>query len=176
MLLIRRWYSLFLIGGVFFLAGCDPENSVLIEEEPEIIGYEGVDEALWIYFERFEEEAAQRGLIIDLRASGITGMIEDIDGENIAGQCNFSSRFPNHVTVDSEFFNNTSDFGREFVVFHELGHCELLRGHREDAFSNGTCESLMRSGLGDCRDNYRFGTRTSYLDELFDQQFFNDIQ
>ena len=144
-----------------------------IEEVP--LAYDGVDEALWDYFNRFEEEAQERGIILNLRAANITGEIMELGEEGVAGQCTYNPHLPNHVTIDLGFWENASDRAREFVVFHELGHCELGRDHREEANANGTCLSLMRSGLGTCRDNYHSLTRPAYLDELFDARFFDEI-
>ncbi|MCG8329316.1 MAG: hypothetical protein MI974_16595 [Chitinophagales bacterium] len=149
----------------------------LQESEPnvQVNTYPGVDEALWPYFTRFEEEAALRGIDIDLVGEDITGVIEDLPEENVAGQCSYNSHNPNHVTIDEEFWANASDRYREYVIFHELGHCHLLRDHREAANPDGTCKSIMRSGLGDCSDNYHQLTRATYLDELFDPQFKNSL-
>ncbi|MEM6316673.1 MAG: hypothetical protein AAF960_03330 [Bacteroidota bacterium] len=133
--------------------------------------YPGVDERLWPFFERFENEAAARGKDANLVAARITGVIEDLDGEHVAGQCTTFGNFrPSRVTMDAEFWNRANDLFREFVVFHELGHCFLNRGHREDAFANGRCVSLMRSGTMDCIDNYNIATRSRYIDELFEVQ------
>ncbi len=145
-----------------------------IETVPEEVGYDGVDEALWVYFERFEAEAAERGFTIDLNSGELTGRINELDGENVAGQCNYHSFFPNRITIDSDFWDRASDAAREMVVFHELGHCELARGHREDANGRGLCLSIMRSGTGDCRVFYNTN-REAYLDELFDTTYFDTI-
>ena len=142
---------------------------------PEVREFPGVDERLWTYFERFEQQAAERGVVVDLVAAGITGVIVEIDEENVAGTCNFNARTPNHVMVDEEFFNRVGDLFREFIIFHELGHCFLFRDHLETEDQFGRCTSIMRSGTGECRDNYRTSTRTLYLDELYDPQFRNDI-
>ena len=153
------------------LAACTKEEFLIAPPEPEPAVnrvFPGVDEALWPYFQRFEEEAALRGLEVDLVASRITGMIAQIEAENVLGQCNYQSFFPNHVTIDKAFWDRAGDRGREFVVFHELGHCELLRDHFEGVFPDGTCRSIMRSGVEGCRDNYGAATRSAYLDELFD--------
>ena len=53
------------------------------------------------------------------------------------------------------------------IVFHELGHCVLVRDHLDDADSEGNCLSMMHSGLGDCEFRYNGSTRNVYLDELF---------
>jgi len=156
----------------FLTTACSKKNeftSTPIQEEAEEIGYPNVAEELWDYFAQFEEEAAQRGESIDLRSLGLTATIEELHPEDVAGVCNYSSRNPNHIGIDETFWNRAADNWREMVVFHELGHCVLARGHREDAFSNGLCVSIMRSGVEDCRDAYRNSTRAYYLDELFNE-------
>ena len=147
-------------------------TETIIEEAK---SFAGVHQSLWVYFEAFEKEAAQRGVTIDLQKSEITGVIQDLEGERVAGQCNYHSLHPNHVIIDEEFWANASDLLKEMVVFHELGHCELARGHREATGNRGDCLSIMRSGAGKCIDNYRFATRKAYLDELFNDAFFNTI-
>lgn len=168
-----------------FLWTCNREENVLVVEaepepepivEEEVTSYPGVDPLLWIYFERFEEEGRERGIEIDLKAKKISGVIQNIGEDDVAGQCSFNPTRPNHVTIDLGFWTNADNEAREFVVFHELGHCELLREHREAVYPNGSCQSIMRSGLGSCRDNYNVRTRKDYLDELFDPNFANQIQ
>lgn len=165
---VIRGLSFFLI--LFLSTACSKEEifNEMQEESVFVRTFPSADEALWPYFRRFEEEASKRGLNIDLLSADIEGRIEDIHSDNVLGKCNYSSQFPGLVTVDKTFWEKANDWGREFVVFHELGHCELLRGHFEEAFADGTCVSLMRSGAEDCRDNYRQSTRITYLDELFD--------
>lgn len=158
------------------LSACTEEEEIIAEAVPEEpVGYSGVDERLWLYFERFEEEGRRRGVTVDLRSARITGQLEEIGENRVLGQCNYQRNNHNRVTVDESFWNNTSDRGREFVVFHELGHCFLLRDHLETAALNGACTSIMRSGTGRCRDNYNRLTRGTYLAELFDTQFAGDI-
>ena len=130
--------------------------------------YVGVDTSLWVFYYKFEQEAKLRGFEIDLNEEGITGEIEEIEQPYVAGQCTYNSAMPNHVTIDKEFWATSSEVAREFVIFHELGHCNLLRGHREDAYPDGSCKSIMRSGLEGCSDNYNNYSRATYLDELFD--------
>ncbi len=163
------------------LLTCNKEEDLTVnsEPEPEIeeeLPYPGVDQALWVYFERYEEEGRARGIDIDLRAKRITGVIQEISEDGVAGQCTYSSFRPNHIMIDQTFWNRASTRAREFVVFHELGHCDLGREHREASFANGTCQSIMRSGVGTCRDNYNSVTRPTYLNELFDTDFANQIQ
>ncbi|MEM1322163.1 MAG: hypothetical protein AAGG75_18020 [Bacteroidota bacterium] len=169
---MNRYLLLLLASLTLLLTACQKdEENITINDQPTISTlegeYPGVVNELWPYFQRFEEAAAARGISISLAAAGITGVIEEIDEENVAGTCRFNSHMPNHVTIDKSFWDIASDRFREFIIFHELGHCSLLRDHREDAYSSGACISIMRSGLGDCRDNYTPRNRAIYLDELF---------
>ena len=153
------------------LIACQKEEVQEVSNtEPTIdnsVPYPNVDPSLWVYFERFEAAARERQLEVDLAAAGIEGEIGPLEGEHVAGQCRYSRFAPGLVTVDEDFWANSSERLREFIIFHELGHCYLNRGHKETAYTNGTCVSIMRSGLEDCRDNYRTTTRELYLDELF---------
>ena len=159
---------------VLAIAACKSNDTE--EEQPVVLReFPGVDERLWPFFRRFEDEAATRGITIDLVRAGITGVIEEIDRENVAGSCNFSATSPNHVMVDLQFWNSVGDLFREFIVFHELGHCSLFRDHREATDAQGFCLSIMRSGTGDCQNNYRSFTRDRHLDELYDPTFARDI-
>lgn len=160
--------------------GCFKESFSLEESSPttvtenSTIPFPGVEEALWVYFERFEEEAAKRGITVDLRSQKILGEINEIDDDGVAGTCHYDSRKPNEVTIDRGFWESANDLYREIVVFHELGHCELVRDHREAQNAAGTCLSIMASGVGNCRLQYRANTRTAYLNELFNVNFAGD--
>ena len=160
--------SIFLFFILLFTA-CERDKFIfesVPEPEPEIL--EGqVDDLLLPFFEQFEIEAAARGISIDLAAQGITGGIEEIRERFVAGTCTYGTHLPGDVVIDLGFWNNSSELAKEMVVFHELGHCYLRRGHKESAFSNGVCTSIMRSGSEGCRDNYNNQTREFYIDELF---------
>ena len=131
------------------------------------VDFPNVDEELVDYFQRFETEAKVRGIMVDLTSAGITRTIRDIAIEHVAGQCSYGTHESPHVTIDSEFWDAVGDLYKEMVVFHELGHCYLKRGHLEGRTINGNCISIMRSGDGSCRDNYTATTRQGYIDELF---------
>lgn len=150
---------------LLFLTSCQKETIV-----PEAkIQFSNVDPELWSYYSNFETEAKLRGFDYDLDALQISGEIIEIPEDNVAGSCKFGSHIHNEVTIDQEFWNRSTTSLKEFVVFHELGHCVLLRDHDESVDNQGRCLSLMRSGLTDCRDNYNQQSRSRYLDELFFQ-------
>lgn len=126
-----------------------------------------VDARLAPYFERFVNEGARRGIEVDFDRLQVHAQIQEIDSPGVGGVCHYSSAAPNRIQIDASFFNSASDLFREFIIFHELGHCYLGRGHEEGSFDNGVCISIMRSGLGDCLDRYQSQSREYYLNELF---------
>ena len=132
-----------------------------------IKSFDGVEADLWEHFDNFEKEAAKRGQHIDLAAAGITGSIEKIHTPGLVGICNHKVDTPNHVTIDIDFWNSASESAREMIIFHELGHCYLHRGHNDTTHADGTCSSIMRSGMGGCVDFYTNSNRKGYLTELF---------
>ena len=156
---------------MLLLIACQKESVITLADGTEDLQrtYNAVDKALWIHFQSFENEGAKRGLNIDLASAEISGVIEKINEDQVVGQCNYYSHRPNHVTIDQTFWNQASAIYREYVVFHELGHCYLGRPHNETALSNGVCTSIMNSGTGNCVSRYSVSSRSNYLDELFDR-------
>lgn len=159
---------LFLFPLAALLFSACQEDYIFTDDNNETPGNEPVlvDNRLIPYFDLFEDEAIRRGYDFDLTALGITGVIENIPEDGVAGTCQYGRHIA-HVTVDQNYWNHSSQLSREFVVFHELGHCVLDRDHRDAAFANGICRSIMASGLGDCFDAYNTINREYYLDELF---------
>lgn len=145
-----------------------------IDVEPQQVIYDNVDLELQQYFKAYEDAAAERGILVDLSASDITGHIISIGGNGVAGECQYNSNEPNNLTVDRETWDAVGPRLKEYIVFHELGHCERLRKHREVADSTGACISIMASGTGACRERYLPTTREAYLDELFDEAFYGE--
>ena len=135
------------------------------DDEPQFL----VDEPLQEYFDRFAAEGAIRNVVIDYEALKISGDIRIISTPNVIGQCIHTEKEPNTVVVDKFYWDTADDLEREFLVFHELGHCALNRGHLDDSDAHGDCISMMTSGTGLCHINYTQATRTSLLDELFSQ-------
>ncbi len=154
---------LFATSLLLFFASCQKEN---IENQTNI-QFTNVDPELWSFYESFEKEADIRGFKYDLNALQISGEILEIREENVAGSCKFGNHINNEVTIDQTFWNRASYSLKEFVVFHELGHCVLLRDHDESADGQGQCLSIMRSGLTNCRDTYNLQNRDRFIDELF---------
>ncbi|MFZ1676674.1 MAG: hypothetical protein WBP41_09760 [Saprospiraceae bacterium] len=126
-----------------------------------------VDNSLQEYFDRFVVEGAKRNVTVDYEAARVSGYIKEINSPNVIGQCAHDPKKPNTVILDRTYWNNGTDLEKEFLVFHELGHCVLNREHLDEADAHGNCISIMTSGSAQCRINYTTDTRDKLLDELF---------
>jgi hypothetical protein len=45
--------------------------------------------------------------------------------------------------LSGDCWQNEPDQNKEALIFHELGHCLLNRGHKDDVFPSGAPKSLM---------------------------------
>ena len=125
--------AFFLFASLLLCTACQ-EDEVFVAEEPPTTpsaAYPNVPTGLWDYFDRFEAAAQNQGRSIDLRTAQITAEFADIDGEGVAGTCTYGSHLPGHVVIDEQFWSRASDLLKEMIVFHELGHCVLMRDHWE---------------------------------------------
>ena len=145
-----------LIGLGLLLIGCDkaPVYHVAPPFEP--------------YVQRFIEEAAARGVVIDFSDTGLFIQFREAFDSESSGVC----RADHHIEIEKVYWDDLSDTQREGLIFHELGHCELSRGHINDVLSNGEWKSRMRGyPLPEDRSaviNYNGIRRDYYVDELFD--------
>ena len=128
---------------------------------------EPIDAELMEYFERFKEEGLQRGVNVDFAAKQVEGHIEDIQDPHVRGKCLKYTNGDRVVLIDRFMWNSNNDLEKEFLIFHELGHCYLDRGHLNQADEHGYCVSIMHSSNLACENNYYNSTREEYLDELF---------
>lgn len=142
--------------------GCTPETFVI---EPQ-----RVDAALLPYLQAFSEEAASRSKDMNEAVETLSIYFDDLDPANVSGRCIRNSARPDEVIIDNASWQRAFAWQREFLVFHELGHCLLQRSHYDATAADGSCISIMHSGLGACRNDYGAATRAQYLDELFSDQ------
>ena len=150
----RTLLFLVLLGGL----GCEKETA-----EPDLV----TDEELVPYFTSFRTEAELRNRNVEERLSGITGRIGLIPGSTVAGQCQTAANGDSHIQIDQAWWNGASEYDKEFLIFHELGHCALGRAHDDASDVNGFCISIMHSSSTACDFIYKANTRDGYLDELF---------
>ena len=91
----------------------------------------------------------------------------DIEG-TVIGTCTRWSDGRREIVIDQAYWYSsyTTENQRISLIFHELGHCDLDRGHIETKRSNGWPTSLMYPM------NYGFNTPDAnyYFTELFSPQ------
>jgi len=128
-----------------------------------------IDEELEPYFETFRVEAEKRGVIFDNSVEQIEGYIQNIVDGGVIGACkrNADNEDSPQIFFDKPYWRSATELQREYVLFHELGHCFLKLGHDDSQNANGECVSIMASGTTGCRDNYNSMTRDSLINELF---------
>ena len=68
--------------------------------------------------------------------------VNDLEG-SIVGQCSYWDS-GSEIFIETEYWNNVSEIQRTVLIFHELGHCALKRGHRDSSYL-GYKTSIMNS-------------------------------
>jgi len=147
------YFSLFALICFLLFSSCEKKEFLIVDSE------------LQPFFEKFQEEAAIRGREIDLKDLRIEGVVQQMEG--VGGNCQHNSVDPDLVSINTVFWIQADYIEKEFLVFHELGHCALKRSHLDTKGSDGFCKSIMHSGTAGCGNNYNEDTREKYLDELF---------
>lgn len=153
-LMIKVGYGMVIL---ILLVGCQKEDQ---------LSSGLVDEALQPFLEAFESEGLARNYQ-PVFSTDLVHMRLDTLPNSVTGQCKTYSDGRKEVVVSSAFWAQATFYEKEFLVFHELGHCILDRVHTESTNDRGQCNSIMHSGQGTCRNIYGAGTRRAYLDELF---------
>ena len=154
-------FPLFVLLSFLLLFGCKKDDPI------EYI----VDSDFEEYVQRFIDEAAARGVEIDFSDTGLLIEYSDRIVDGASGYCYVGQH---HIVIDKSEWSTLTDTQKEYLLFHELGHCELDRRHKNDQFDNLLWESLMRGDpLVGTQQNIPvpyFGFRKNYYrDELFNQ-------
>ncbi len=160
-------YALYLFSFSIFLSACRPE--------PTEVSNINVDEAFEPYVNSFIQEGAKRGYDIDFSDTGLSIVFGNIVNASascteIAGHDSGSHQ----ILVNKDAWHTLNDSLRERLIFHELGHCELNRVHRNDKFEDGSWKSIMRGDpLSEADEKLPipyFGFRKDYyINELFEE-------
>ncbi len=129
-----------------------------------------VDPALEPYVQAFVDEGAKRGHEIDFSESGLKIEFSDRQLEFAGGFCYVGDY---HIVINKSVWQDGFEDYKTRLIFHELGHCELNRSHKNDRFANQVWKSLMRGdplNPAERRIPVPFtGFRKEYyIDELFD--------
>jgi hypothetical protein len=140
---------------LFVLKACNSSDDVVTDAELEP------------YFQIFADEALKRNILVDYNAERIEGLLQDIPDANVQGQCFRNEEKPKKVIIDVDYWANANEAEKEFIIFHELGHCFLNRDHLDSRNNDGTCVSIMHSNPGACFFELTEDNRKDYLNELF---------
>ena len=116
-----------------------------------------VDPAFQVYVDRFQA-ATGKAVFSDVHFE---------DGLKAVAQC---SGLGGNVRVSPIYWQDATDLERERILFHELGHCVLMReAHVDTLNSQGKPVSLMHSA-NLLSDAYYSAHRSDYLKELVSPQ------
>ncbi len=157
---------LFFISLVIILQNCREDDGIGAD------GIYNVDPTFEPFVQEFIAEGAKRGETIDFSESGLIVEFSDVQLPGANGLCYLGQH---HIQIDKSRWFSFSEDVRGFLLFHELGHCELDRRHRNDKFGNDAWRSIMRGdpleGLEIWIPIPYFGFRKDYfIDELFNEQ------
>ena len=131
-----------------------------------------IEEEFRTYLDRFMTEASIRNIDIDI--SKLSIVREPLQGLCGIGHFNYNDSGTQKVSISTSpnCWEVLTDYEREFLIFHELGHALLDHIHREGKFPDGSPVSIMCSGTcgGDIHNFELLEARhREYLrDQLFD--------
>ena len=126
------------------------------------------------YIDRFEEEAATRGVNVDFSEEGIEILLVDSTSYLYAGYCD-KDQETHQITIQRNYWDNVTERDRERLLFHELGHCILNRSHKNGLTDDREFLSIMQGSGSQSQYysvrnrfvNYSGFRKAYYLDELF---------
>jgi hypothetical protein len=100
------------------------------------------DSSLIKYVKRFQEISVNITGRFYSDAS-LSYYFADLGEGKIAGQCTYREDHNNIIKINIKYWGDDTELEREQLMLHELGHCILLRPHRNDEFDDGTPKSIM---------------------------------
>ncbi len=146
--------------------------SCQMDEEDQVgaNGVYAVESVFEPYVQQFIAEAASRGHDIDFNDTGLKIELSDRQLEFAGGFCYLEQH---HIVINKSVWLEGFEDYKTRLIFHELGHCELDRGHRNDRFRNKVWKSLMRGDpLSQAERQipvpFTGFRKKYYIDELFD--------
>ena len=157
MLMKSLWYLSLLVLSVVIVS-CNDDG----------LDYDNVNPELQPYIDRFVEEAALRDIVIDIDDELFEAHIGTILESGVLGQCRLTPDGEQQIVIHSPYWNQIDDIDKEYVVFHELGHCLIGRGHTNETDIDGNCASIMQTGEGACNKFYTLSNREELINELFE--------
>lgn len=116
---------------LLLLASCgetvDTKDYVFIKTRVNTM-FTTVDDEILEYYHRFEST-------YNVKIDNIPANFVKLE-EPILGTCNIYNGGAREILVDVRSWDQMSDLSRELLVFHELGHCYLERGHTDETVTS----------------------------------------
>lgn len=159
---MKRYSLLIILCALTILSSCKKEKERY-----------SVDATLDPYLQLFLEEGKKRGITLDVVNDGLIMEFTQLQSPTI-GLCTYQD--PILVQIDKDYWEETKQYEnqenlRQDVVFHELAHGLLNRGHDNSYLPNLEWKTLMCGGdevTGrDWAVNFNGYRKEYYLDELF---------
>lgn len=127
-----------------FIAGCGDgriENDYIYDtsvyEDRRSRQFDLIDEEILPYYKRFEETFGRE--IGDIPANFVKLAYP------VAGMCYYYADGRKEIHIDLRIWDKYDDIGKEAIVFHELGHCLLMRQHNNNLTNLGRYEDVPES-------------------------------
>ena len=140
-----------------FTVACAPQKTFTTNPHHEDPNVQAPEEVI-AYIERFEVAGS-------LTVLSLLVKFQTLKAPTV-GECVRGGGMP-LIYLDPDFWDNSYDWKREQLMFHELGHCILDRPHTDQKLEDGCPISIM--------DPYVIGEscylshRNYYFEELFNQ-------
>jgi len=123
------------------------------------------------YLDAYIVEANKRGVETKFEETGLSIDFTEKQSGILSGVCFIGQH---KIEIDRSDWNTLSDNEKEGLIFHELGHCHLDRGHTNVLLPNGEWKSRMRGDpfedeMMSTNVNYSGRRRDYYIEELFNE-------
>lgn len=129
------------------------------------------DPAFLAHIQAFEAEAATQLSEPDFKVGDIPINFGIPSDPNFVGVCYTYANNQREVIIRKDWWERSNEKARQALIFHELGHCRLDRGHNDEVITEGNREirlSIMHSRMVYLNDYARY--QNEYHRELFTQQ------
>lgn len=119
-------------------------------------------------YESFLQEAKSRGfkhlnlINISIHFNDLNQVPKE-ENKTTLGECRLIIGMSPKIMIDRQSWNRMNSAQKEMTIFHELGHCFLLKGHTDA--HNHQIISLMNSNMFD--SNLYLRERNNFLNEMF---------
>lgn len=121
------------------------------------------------YVDSFFQDANRFGHELKIEHFDLIFTFTSIEEDYVSGRCNIKK---GQIEIDSNRWNSMSNKSKEWLIYHELGHCILEREHFNEEFANGECKSIMKGGVDvGCSTNFISNSwKEYYKSELFTEK------